>query len=528
MNQPRKDLYRTAAYIRLSKEDGDKEESDSVFNQKALLNRVIEESEDLLLAGDYIDDGYSGTNFDRPAFRKLERDIKRGKIDCVIVKDLSRLGRNYIEAGRYLEEFFPDYGIRFISVNDHIDSLKDPDTAEGLLVPFKNLLNDEYSKDVSRKVRSVLDAKRRNGEFIGSFPPYGYQKSPENKNRLIVDEETAVVVREIFSLFLSGHTVLGITKMLNQRGILPPSARRGKKGGSWHESTVRRILKNRLYLGDMVQGKRKVKSYKRKTLTEVSEQDWIVVEGTHQPIIEPADFFAAQRLFHTERKAPDGERMVSLFSGLLKCGDCKSSMHKKRVRQPYGEYVYYICGGFKRKTGCSKHSIREDKLYKAVLAAINHQIALAQSLDEVFSAVDRSRRLLLETQNREKKKGALKKEIKRFSSLIDELYPDWKAGDITKEEYRRYKAEYEEKRKEAVLLLEELEKEDLEMPTNPFLETFRETGRLFELNRTVLNRLVEEIDVYEGGKIVIRFRFHQQRDALLQRLGGEKNSEREE
>ena len=521
MKSPKEDLYRTAAYIRLSKEDGDKEESDSVFNQKALLNRIIEESEDLFFAGDYIDDGYSGTNFDRPAFRRLERDIKRGKIDCVIVKDLSRLGRNYIEAGRYLEEFFPDYGIRFISVNDHIDSQKDPNTAEGLLVPFKNLLNDEYSKDVSRKVRSVLDAKRKNGEFIGSFAPYGYQKSLENKNHLVVEEKTAAVVREIFSLFLSGHTVLGITKLLNQRGEEPPSARRGKKGGSWHESTVRRILKNRLYLGDMVQGKRKVKSYKRKTLTEVGEENWIVVEGTHQPIIDREDFLSVQRLFQKERKAPDGQQTVSLFSGLLQCGDCKSSMHKKRVRQPYGEYVYYICGGFKRKTGCSKHSIREDKLYKAVLAAINHQIALAESLESVFSAADQAFQRKLEQQNLEREKGLLEKEIRKLSSLIDALYPDWKAGDITKEESRRYKGDYEQKKNEAQSRLAQIEEEAKNTPENPFLETFRQTERLSALNRAVLDRLVEKIYVYEGGKIVIRFRFYRQRDELLKRLRGE-------
>lgn len=319
-----KPFWKAALYIRLSREDGDKEESDSVLSQRDLLESFAAGQEDLVKAGVYVDDGYTGTDFERPAFQRMLREIKAGKIDCVIVKDLSRFGRNYVHSGKYLEEVFPSLGVRFIAVNDNIDSYQNPSSMDTILVPFKNIINDEYSRDISRKVRSSLDTKRKKGEFIGSFAPYGYQKSPENKNKLIPDPEAADVVKEIFSLFLSGQSIDGIVRKLNAAEVPNPSAYKQRQGLSyrrqsgsslWEHSSVRRILKNRVYLGELVQGKRRVKSYKIHRAEALPEESWIVAGNTHEGIVSPSDFAKAQKLLGQNVRTSFGE--PTLFAGFF-------------------------------------------------------------------------------------------------------------------------------------------------------------------------------------------------------------------
>jgi len=266
--------WKAAEYLRISREDVDKEESDSIGTQKDITHEYVEHNDDIVFVDEYVDDGWSGTNFSRPDFERMMEDIKRGTINCIIVKDLSRLGRNYILVGQYLEMIFPLFNIRFISVVDHIDSVKDPSSINNALVSFKNVMNDEYCRDISNKIRASLDRKRGKGEFIGSFASYGYLKDPEDHHHLVVDPVAAEVVRNIYQWFLGGMSIIGIAKKLNQLGIPNPTMYKRQLGfnykhptgklcdGLWPDSSVKRILRNRIYTGDMVQNKTKIKSYK--------------------------------------------------------------------------------------------------------------------------------------------------------------------------------------------------------------------------------------------------------------------------
>lgn len=257
----KKSTYAGCDYLRLSRDDGDKAESDSIHNQRELINDFLAKHPEIKKVQEYVDDGYSGTNFDRPNFKRMMAEIEKGRIDCVIVKDLSRLGRNYIEMGKYLERTFPMYGVRVIAINDNYDSANESSDADQIVIPFKNLINDAYCRDLSMKIRSQLDVKRKNGQFIGSFATYGYMKDPENKNHLIIDEYAANVVRMIFNMKLEGYSAGTIAKHLNENRILTPMEYKRFCGLNfnagfqistnpvWHPNMVIRILKNEVYLG---------------------------------------------------------------------------------------------------------------------------------------------------------------------------------------------------------------------------------------------------------------------------------------
>ena len=519
-------LWKPALYIRLSREDGDREESDSITSQRELLTEFAAAQSDLAAPVLYVDDGYSGTDFDRPDFRRMLADLRAGKTDCVIVKDLSRLGRNYVGVGEYLEKTFPLLGVRFISVSDQVDSFADPRSVDNLVVPFKNIINDEYCRDISNKVRASLDLKRRQGKFIGSFASYGYRKDPDDHSRLLIDEEAAAVVRDIFDWFVGGTSVLGIAKRLNAAGIPNPSAYKrqqgmnyrhpasGKLDGLWPDSSVRRILKNRLYTGTMVQGKNRIKSYKLHVSEAVPEADWITVEQTHEAIIPPELFERAQALLARDTRTAPAQKQVYLFSGFVRCADCGRAMHRKTISQPYGDYHYYICSTYKKQHSgaCTKHTIRSDKLEQAVLETLRHQIALAVEMDEVIAAINQngakkqSVKRLLDEQTR------LTQEHERVEQMKLALYPDWKAGDISREEYHQLKNQFEE----SIAVLDERlaavqrridELENGVDRTNPFLTQFLQYRNLQSLTREVVVELIDYIEVHEGGKITIRFKF---------------------
>ena len=327
-----------ADYLRLSREDGDKLESDSIRNQRSLINDFVKQHPEITLVDEYVDDGYSGTNFERPAFKRLLEDVKKKKINCIIVKDLSRFGRNYIETGRYLERIFPFMGVRFIAINDHYDSAEENDDKGRILIPFNNLINDTYCRDISMRVRSQLDVKRKNGQFIGSFAGYGFQKDPENKNHLIIDEYAAEIVRFIFNLKMGGYSSQRIATKLNEMGVLPPleyKRSRGMKYNSgfrsganpkWAVTTVNRILTNELNTGTRVQGKNRKINYKVKECRPVAEENWIRVEKTHEAIIAEEIFQYVQSLLELDTRTAPVEDSVYLFSGFLLCGDCGQNM----------------------------------------------------------------------------------------------------------------------------------------------------------------------------------------------------------
>lgn len=354
-------IYIADAYYRLSRDDGDKIESDSIVNQKALVKEFLKVNPDIQIHEEKVDDGYTGVNFKRPAFISMMEDIKAGKVNCVIVKDLSRFGRNYIESGRYIEKIFPYLGVRFISITDNIDSISSLDSTNELMIPFKNLMNDAYCRDISIKVRSHLDIKRKNGQFIGSFAPYGYIKSPENKNQLIVDEQTANVVRRIFDWKLEGMSGGRIADKLNELGVPTPYQYKQMNGEKfycgyqkhtemrWSAATVNHILRNEVYTGVLIQGKTYSPNYKVRKRMKKKESEWIRCENNHEPIITKEEFQLIREIFLTDTRVSPEEEALYLFSGLVKCGWCGGNMTRKTVTVNGKKYVYLVCAENKIK-----------------------------------------------------------------------------------------------------------------------------------------------------------------------------------
>lgn len=524
--KPSTRLWKPALYVRLSREDGDREESDSIANQRDMLAEFAAAQDDLAAPAFYTDDGYTGTDFDRPGFRRMMDDLRAGTVNCVIVKDLSRFGRNYVGVGEYLEQVFPLLDVRFISVNDRVDSFLDPRSVNNLVVPFKNIINDEYCRDISNKVRASLDLKRRQGKFIGSFASYGYRKDPADHSRLLVDGQAAAVVRDIFDWFVGGMSVLGIAKRLNEMGVPNPSAYKRRQGmnyrhpasdkldGLWPDSSVRRILRNRLYTGTMVQGKTRIKSYKLHVSEAVPEADWMEVAATHEAIIPAELFERAQALFTRDTRTAPAQKEVYLFSGFLRCADCGRAMHRKTISQPYGDYHYYICSTFKKQHSgaCTKHTIRSDRLEQAVLEALRHQIALAVEMDELVAEINRSstrghnaKRLLDE-------RAQLEAEREHVEQMKLSLYPDWKAGDISREEYHQLKAQFEQRQagldgRIAAVQARIDEVQNGVDETNSFLAQFVQYRSLQKLTREAVIELIDMIYVHEGGGITIQFKF---------------------
>lgn len=367
--------WNVAVYLRLSKEDNESIESNSIVNQRELVEQYISSKSDLELVDYYIDDGYSGTNFNRPGFERLLQDMKNKKINCIIVKDLSRFARNHIEADMYFENIFPVLNIRFISVIENIDSFENPDSMDNLIVPFKNLLNDAYAKDISKKVKSALTAKRLNGEFIGTSATYGYIKNPKDKHKLIIDEEASKHVVQIFNGIIEGKTVSEIANELNKNNILTPAAYKRKNEPEsnnietdkrWNAKMINKMLKDRIYVGDLIQGKKKVENYRSHKLITTKKDEWIIIQNNHESIISKDKFDKVQEIIEKNKCARSNEEK-DLFYRFLKCSDCGESFTLRRVKN----YEYYHCTSYVRNGSCTSHSIRKDKLVELVIEEIN-------------------------------------------------------------------------------------------------------------------------------------------------------------
>ena len=517
--------WKLGEYIRLSKEDLNrgKDDSNSVVNQKALLDdyyqQYIDEFESV--EPPYVDDGYTGTDTNREGFQKLLSDIYAKKVNCVIVKDLSRLSRNYTDAGSLIENLFVQMNVRFISLAEGIDSYWNPDSISNLIVPITNVINDNFCYQTSKKIRQVFDYKRRNGKFIGGFAAYGYMKKPKDKNALVVDEEAAEVIKNIYAWFLNGMSKNAIVHTLNSHGILCPSEYKKSKGLNyqnpsaemkpmWSFKTVNDILKNRLYVGDMVQGRQRVKSYKIHTQEQVPENEWYVVENTHEPIIERLVFEKVQELLKRDTRTAPQKKKLYLFSGFLRCADCGKAMSRSQVKGT----VYYFCRTYKdqSKTACTKHSMKHNQLEAAVLYAIQQQIYLAvhytNTLEHIRTAPpQKSQSIRLEALIEAKKKERAK--IMRYKQSI---YQDWKDGEITHSDYDRMSEDYEYQIAEINAILDNLiiRREQLQNNVDtedPFLETFKKFKNIDKLTREVLIEFVDYIKVYENGSISVKFQF---------------------
>lgn len=529
--------YLCGGYLRLSKEDDDiaKSEtlqSNSIENQKEYIEDYLQSKPEIRVVDFYIDDGYSGVNFDRPDFQRMLQDIKDKKINCVIVKDLSRLGRNYIEVGKYIERLFPFLGVRFIAINDNFDSADDAALSNNIIVPFKNLINDAYCRDISIKIRSHLEVKRKRGEFIGAFPVYGYMRG-EDKNKLIVDPCAAEIVKEIFAMKMEGMSQQAIADELNRLGVLSPAEYKKEQGSGyktvfqthsrakWTAVAVLRVLTNEVYMGTLIQGKESTPNYKVRVREKKPKEEWIRVENAHEAIISRTDFELISDLLQKDTRVSTGKSAVSVYSGYLVCADCGCSMVRKKVRSGSLEYVYYVCSGNKKdKDICSSHRISENTLNMAITKTLQLHLKQLGDLQESIRYIretsgnsDKIKKLVLQSEKR-------KEDIEKYNRLKLECYEDYKKELITQDEYMLFKKELDNRIEEIQRAITELGKKkrmllDGGYEKESLLEKFL-TSKEIELKRSILVRFISRIYVYEDHRIEIIFRYQ---DEIRQLLG---------
>lgn len=531
--------YRGGLYLRLSKEDEDVAEaktetvqSNSIENQKEYIQDFLKRKPEIEIIDSYKDDGYSGVNFDRPGFQRMMQDIKENRINCVIVKDLSRLGRNYIEVGKYIEKLFPLLGVRFIAINDNYDSADDSTASNNIIIPFKNLINDAYCRDISIKIRSHLEIKRKRGEFVGAFAVYGYMRGID-KNKLIVDPYASIIVKNIFSMKMEGMSQQAIADELNSLDILSPAEYKKEQGSKykakfqkynkakWTAIAVTRILTNEIYTGTLIQGKESTPNYKIKVREKKPQEEWIRVEDSHEAIISRADFEVISDILKRDTRVKAGKNMVSLYSGYLTCADCGCSMVRKKAYSGGSEYIYYICSGNKKnKDTCSSHSISEINLNNAVIRTLQLHLKyladLHESIRYIREVSGNSDKIKILTIQSEK----LQENIEKYIRLKTECYEDYKVGLITQDEYILFRKEMDNRivdiqsaiaesdKKEQLLLDGTYEKE-------LFLEDFLKC-RNIELKRSILVRFISQIYVYEGHRIEIVFRYQDEIEKLAE------------
>lgn len=529
-------IYIADAYYRLSRDDGDKIESDSIVNQKALVKEFLKVNPDIQIYEEKVDDGYTGVNFKRPAFISMMEDIKAGKVNCVIVKDLSRFGRNYIESGRYIEKIFPYLGVRFISITDNIDSISSLDSTNELMIPFKNLMNDAYCRDISIKVRSHLDIKRKNGQFIGSFAPYGYIKSPENKNQLIVDEQTANVVRRIFDWKLEGMSGGRIADKLNELGVPTPYQYKQMNGEKfycgyqkhtemrWSAATVNHILRNEVYTGVLIQGKTYSPNYKVRKRMKKKESEWIRCDNNHEPIITKEEFQLIREIFLTDTRVSPEEEALYLFSGLVKCGWCGGNMTRKTVTVNGKKYVYLVCAENKKKNNCKNNKAISIKKFEEVIRKIiNLHIEKIFDMNNMLNAVKTTpfNRYVLEKMN-----GIIlekEKDIEKKNNYIKTAYGDYVDGILSKREYDELKEFFQESIQNLHKAIQAIQQEKKQQEKNQgertgWIKEFLEYRGFQKLSRKLLLKLVEEIRIYDKDRIEVIFKFQSEYEEICKYL----------
>lgn len=466
----------------------------------------------------------------------------------MVTKDLSRFGRNHIEVGKYIEKIFPYLGVRFIAVNDNYDSLTNDTQTNNIIIPFKNLINDAYCRDISIKIRSNLEVKRKRGDFVGPFAPYGYRKSEEDKNKLEIDEEAAEVVRSIFRMYLQGSNAYKIAEKLNKKNILTPMDYKKENGSAfytgfkknlksqWTHMHVLRILGNPVYTGTLVQGKETTPNYKVKKKVKRDQSKWSQVENTHDAIIPSVDFQNAQEQLQMDTRTGTAKEKIYYLSGIVKCGDCGANMVRKTVPSGKRKFIYYVCGSHKgNKDICSSHSINAEALEESVLKLLNHQIKNVTDLGRILDKLEDAQIRKVEMEKRNRQITKKKEEVQKYNHLRLDLYEDYKEGLITKEEYLELKEIYEKRAKALEQSLEAMEVQmafgaDREKDKCGWINEFKKYGYLGCLSREVIVSLIEQILVYEKKegerypRIEIHFKYEDKFQAsvnMLEELNGE-------
>ena len=518
-------IYNADIYLRLSKEDGDKEESDSIANQRALALDFLKTQPNIRLHKIRIDDGYSGVDFNRPSFIEMIEDIKEGKVNCVIVKDFSRFGRNYIESGKYIQVLFPRSGIRFIAVNENYDSTTVQGYTGNIIVPFKNMVNDAYCADISVKVRSHLEMKRKRGDFVGAFAMYGYTKDENDKNKLVIDSFAADVVRDIYRLKLEGVSAQGIADRLNQNGILSPMEYKRNLGlrystsfkvnttAQWQSVTVKRILTNAVYTGVLEQGKRTKPNYKVRKCAERPKEQWVCKTNNHEAIIERNTFETVQELLKQDTRSVEKGKAVFPLSGVIICADCGGAMVRKTNTKNGVRYPYYVCSKHRANTAvCTTHMVSATGCENAVLDALRVHTSAVLDVERAIACAEGMAYRQDSVRKLTARLEAKQDEINKFNEYRLSLHESYRDKIISKTDFLNFKKSYDVKISDAeaavLLLKQDIEKMAAgEVENHDWINSFRAYTNADVLERKTVAELVERVNIYEGGRIEVTFRY---------------------
>lgn len=507
--------FKVAIYIRLSRDDGDKQESESIGNQRDIIMRYIKEN-NLQFIDEYVDDGISGTTFERPGFKRMILDIEQQRINMVITKDLSRLGRDYIQTGQYIEKYFPEHNVRYVAINDGIDTFSN--TSCNDITPFKSILNDMYAKDISKKIRSVIKEKQIKGEYMCTVAPYGYKKDVIQKNHLVIDENASCIVKDIFNMYLNGNSVYYIKDYLNKKNIQSPSgyARKQMEIKKWNSVTILNILSNKAYIGATVANKRVNLSYKSKKRIKVPKEENIITENTHEPIIPKEDFEKVQFLL-AKKSINKKNRHEYLFRGLIRCKTCHSNLEvgaklTKKGKEIKNPIPYITCRNSKKGI-CPPQHLNYYKFEKETIEYLKQFLSL-------YANKDNLKRVYKEYKNNKNKSiDKYKKEIKlidskivSISSQIDNIYFDKINHVISQDDYFRYTNKIINERdslinqkNEITKIINNINDKQSKYSEKEMNETINEF--LNNPSKKTIYRLIDNIEIDENKNIYINFAF---------------------
>jgi len=527
-------IWSTCIYGRLSFEDERKKESDSIGNQIAMLERYIAERPYLKLTSVFKDINQTGTNFERPGFNEMMEAIKIGSINCIVVKDLSRFGRNYIETGNYLEKILPFFNVRFISVNDGYDSQNPNNQDEGYVVPLKNLIHDVYARDISQKIKSGLAVKRNKGEFTGCVAAYGYLKA--DGGGLVIDEETAPVVRNIFKWASDGMGDMRIAKQLNELGIPSPGQYRYTKGilksvryadvCYWYKSAVRRILSNPVYLGHMVQGKTKSDLWGNGSCVNIPQEQWVEIKNTHEALVDEETFLTVRQIKQERESDEVKERSPqteNILKGCVFCGDCKRSMKRRKTLKSNGNEIYFFtCATYEdiSQKDCIKKRMDEPELLSILYTTIRKQIDLAACMDRLVSKLNAKESFSQHQNGLDAEITDAEKKLSRLSMLRSSLYEDYQDKILDESEYLFAKSKYE---KDVGVLRSRLDELSIQKhrldrmltSKNPWLEALKKFKKNKTITGEMISELIERVEIYSNNTVNICFRCRDEFEGLL-------------
>lgn len=532
-------IYQAALYLRLSsqnlKENAD--ESDSIVNQEALLRAHLKAHQDISIKSVFKDDGWSGVNFDRPGFQRMMQKIYDGEVDCVVVKDLSRLGRNHTETGKYITRVFPAFGVRFIAVNDNVDTADSNSDIDNIIIPFKDLLNDSYSRDISTKIRSAMAIKKANGEIAGAFYPYGYRIDPENNNHYLIDPEAAGVVRKIFSWTFDGMGSTEVARRLTELNYLCPSDYKkkqkgkpiGPKKGAWTIFQIYRILRNDVYTGTLRLEKTTTPNYKVKKVIYVPEEDQHIFRNAHEPIISKELFDLMQDTLsrdcrvHSGTKAGVRNAFVYPLAGYIFCADCGANMVTKTVVTKGHQYRYYVCGENKKnKRVCTPHTVPMEQVNSLVLKTLNTHLKTLLQTEAMMEKKSIETLAQPQIEKIQIKIGQILEEKYRVIQYLEGLEKDRKNGILTQEEYEDLEQTYQRQIDDLEQSAAELEvgkrkAVSQELGNLHWIREYKEKGKLTALTRREVITFIDRVEVVDKDHIRIKFRFGNEYKALLKK-----------